>query len=330
MPNRRLFAALTAGTLLALPAALRAQSGTKPRRVAFLTAFPRADADAFYAQVRAELERLGWTDGRNIVLLETRTSEGRNEALPAAAAELVALGPDVILVQTLPATRALMQATKSIPVVMGGVGNPVDYGIVTDYRRPGGNITGASFMAHEYAAKLLQFLKEAVPRLRSFAFFSNPSNEASAPMTRQLRAESAALGMQMQVVEVRSKDDFEAALAAIRAAGTQSILLPPEPLILSQREPIARFALAQGLPLAVVGTARTLPANGLIYYGPAVEEYPQLSARYIDQILKGAKPGDLPIEQTTRFALTLNLKTAKALGLTLPQALLLRADQVIS
>jgi putative tryptophan/tyrosine transport system substrate-binding protein len=298
---------------------LRAQSTATTRRIGFLSGFARADADAFYARMRTELDKLGWADGRNIVLMEPHASEGRNDTLPALAAALVAQGPDVIVVQTLPATRALMQATKSIPIVMGGVGNPVDYGIVAD----------ASFMAHEYAAKLLQLLKEAAPRLRSLALFVNPGNEAAAPMARQLRAEATTLGLQMQVVEVRAPEDFEPAFGAIRKANAQSILLPPEPLILSRREAIASFASAHALPLAIVGTRRTLPASGLMAFGPAPDEYPQLAARYIDQILKGASPGELAVEQTTRFSLVINLKAAKALGLAVPQALLLRADELI-
>ena len=263
------------------------------------------------------------------MLLEPRTAEGRNELLPSMAAEIVAQGPDLILAQTLPATRALMQATKSIPIVMYAVGNPVELGIVADYRKPGGNVTGSSYMANEYARKLLQLLKEAAPGLRSVAVFANPSNEAAAAFLKQMRADAVALGLQAQIVEVLGPGDFETAFAAIRSANTQSILLPPEPLILSKREAIAAFAQTHGLPLAVVGVSRVLPASGLMAFGPARDEYAQLAARYIDRILKGAKPGDLAVEQTTRFNLAINLKTAKALGLTIPQSLLLRADEVI-
>ncbi len=308
---------------------LRAQGTGKTRRIGFLSLFTRGDMEAFLSQIRPELEKLGWVDGRNIELLEPRTTEGRNEGLPAAAAELVAQGPELILVQTLPATRALMQATKSIPIVMVGVGNPVELGIVADYRKPGGNVTGSSFMANEYAAKLLHVLKEAAPRLRSVALFTNPSNEAADSVGKQMRRTPLALGMQVQVIEVTGKDDFEPAFAAIRSAGTQSILLPPEPLILSRRDAIAAFAQTHALPLAVVGRSRFLPASGLVAFGPAPEEYAQLAVRYINQILKGAKPGDLAIEQTTRFNLAINLRTAKALGLTIPQSLLVRADEVI-
>jgi putative ABC transport system substrate-binding protein len=329
MLNRRTFVAVAAGTLFTISASLRAQGTGKTRRIGFLSLYTLGDMESFLSQVRPELEKLGWVDGRNIELLKPRTTDGRNEGLPAAAAELVARRPELILVQTVPATRALVQATKSIPIVMVGVGNPVELGIVADYRKPGGNVTGSSFMANEYAAKLLQMLKEAAPRLRSVALFTNPSNEAAAPFVKQMRAEAVAVGIEVQVIEVTGKDDFEPAFAAIRSANTQSILLPPEPLILSRRDAIAAFAQTHALPLAVVGRSRYLPAGGLIAFGPAPEEYAQLAVRYIDRILKGAKPGDLAIEQTTRFNLAINLKTAKALGLTIPQTLLARADEVI-
>ena len=245
------------------------------------------------------------------------------------AVELVAQGPDLILVQTVPATRALMQATRTVPIVMVGVGNPVDLGIVTNFGKPGGNVTGSSFLANEYVIKLLELLKEADPRLRSVAVFINPSNEAAPPFVKQLRGDAVASGMQVQIIEVSGKGDFEAAFAAIRSANTQSILLIPEALIQSNRDAIAAFAQANGLPLANVGLSRSLPASGLIAYGPTREEYVQLAARYVDRILKGAKPGELSIEQATRFNLTINLKAAKSLGITIPQSLLLRADEVI-
>jgi putative ABC transport system substrate-binding protein len=299
------------------------------RRIGFLSPFTRADIEDFLSVLRPELEKLGWTDGRNIMLLEPRTTEGANDRLQAMAAELVSQTPDLILVQSVPATRALIQATKSIPIVMAGVGNPVEYGMVPNLRKPGGNVTGSSFLASEYAGKLLQLLKEAAPRLQTVAFFSNPSNETTAEFVKQLRADALASGVQLQIVEVSGTADFAAAYVAIRNANTQSILLPPEALIRSKRDAIADFAQTHRLPLAVVGDSRVLPASGLIAYGPARGAYAHLAARYVDQILKGAKPGDLPVEQPTRFHLVINLKTAKTLGLTIPQTLLLRADEVI-
>ena len=329
MTRRRAFIAVFGGALVGLSANLRAQGQVTPRRIGTLSPFPLAAVEAFLSQLRPELEKLGWTDGRNIVLLEPRTTAGDYTRLPSVAAELVAQGPDLILVQSIPATRAVMQATKSIPIVMVGVATPVELGIVADYKKPGGNVTGASYLADEYARKLLQFLKEAAPRLRSVALFINPSNEAATVLIKQMRADVVALGMQAQVVEVSGKSDFGAAFAAILRANTESILLPPEPLIQSNRGAIAEFAQTHGLLLAVVGGRGTLPANGLIGYGPADGQYTHMAAGYVDRILKGAKPGDLPVEQPTRFNLVMNLKAAKTLGLTIPQTLLQRADEVI-
>ena len=326
MISRRTFVVIIGGSALGLSLKLRAQGQATPRRIGFLSAFARAEIEALLSELRPELEKLGWTDGRNIVLLEVRTTEGRNERLPSMAADLVAQSPDLILVQSVPATRALMQATKSIPIVMIGVGTPVELGIVADYRKPGGNVTGASYLADESARKLLQFLKEVAPHLRSVAVFVNPSNPAASAFVKQMRLDGVAFALQMQTVEVSGPGEFEAAFAAIRRANTESILLPPEPLIRSNRDAIADFAQIHGLPLAVVGSSRYLPASGLISYGPTTAQYAQITAGYVDRILKGAKPGDLPVEQPSRFELVVNLKTAKALGLTIPQSLRVQAE----
>lgn len=329
MTSRRTFSTAIGAALLALSTRLPAQSQPTMRRVGYLSPFSRADVEQMLSRLRSELEKLGWVDGLNIVLLDPRTTEGRNERLPSAAGEVVAQNPDLILVQTQPGTRALMQATRSIPIVMIGVGDPVGYGIVADYANPGGNVTGSSYLADESARKLLEFLKLAVPRVRSVALFANPSNEAASRLTKQVGADAATFGMAMQVVEVSGPGDFDIAFASIRSASTESILLPPEPLIRSKRNEIGDFALAHGLPLAVVGGAAALPPGGLLAYGPSFSQYPQLTARYVDRILKGAKPGDLPVEQPSKFELVINMKTAKALGLTVPQSLMLRADEVI-
>ena len=324
--DRRTFITVTGGALLGLSPTPWAQRQAVPHRIAFLSAFARAEIEALLGELRPELEKLGWTDGRNIVLQEVRTTEGRNERLPSMAAELVAEGPDLILVQSAPATRVLMQATKSIPIVMIGVATPVELGIISDYRQPGGNVTGASYLADESARKLLQFLKEAAPHLRSVAVFVNASNQAAVPYAKQVRADGVSIGMQVQIVEVSGPGEFEAAFAAIRRANTESILLPPEPLIRSRRDAIAGFAQAHGLPLAVVGSSRYLPASGLMSYGPTTAQYAKITAGYVDRILRGAKPRDLPVEQPSRFELAINLKTATALGLTIPQSLRVQAE----
>jgi putative tryptophan/tyrosine transport system substrate-binding protein len=225
--------------------------------------------------------------------------------------------------------RALKQVTQTIPVVMISVGNPVEYGLVAELRRPGGNLTGSVYPAEEANRKLLHLLKEAAPRLRSVALFANPSNDATAPIMRLLRADAAALGLQTQVVEVLTKADFDAAFATIRGAGTQSILLPAEPLIVSQRDAIAEFAQVQRVPVAAVGAPPAVADGTLIAFAPSRREFTQIAARQVDRILKGAAPADMPVEQPTRFELRINQRTARALGLTLPQSLLLRADEVV-
>jgi len=327
--DRRTFVAVGGGALLGLSSNLCAQGPVTTRRIGFLTMVARANMEAFLAQLRTELEKLGWTDGRNIVFLEPQTAVGDNTRLPSLASELVAQNPDLILVASVPATRALMQGTKSIPIVMTGVANPVELGIVASFVKPGGNVTGSSYLGNEFAGKLLKLLKEAAPRLRSVALFVNPTNEAVPQFVKHMLEAAVALGMQAQVIEVSSPSEFEPAFVTIRRANTESILLPPEPLIQSKRDAIADFAQTHGLPLAVVGDTRVLPASGLIAYGPTRDEYAHLAARYVDRILRGAKPGDLSIEQPTRFHLVINLKSAKALGLTIPQSLLLRADEKI-
>ncbi len=327
--DRRNFMAIGGSGLLALCLNVDAQGQVTARRIGYLATLSRADLEASVAQLRLELEKFGWTDGRNMVMLEPQTSGGDNGRLTLLARDLVAQGPDLILVQSVPATRALMQATKSIPIVMNGVANPVEVGIVANFAKPGGNVTGSSFLGNELASKLLQHLKEAAPRLRTVALFVNPTNEVVPQFVKYVRADAVTIGMQVQFVEVSKPDDFELAFAAIRQANTESILLPPEPLIRSKREAIADFAQTHALPLTVVGDSRVLPASGLIAYGPSPNASAQLAARYVDRILRGAKPGELSIEQPTRFHLVINLKSAEALGLTIPQSLLLRADEKI-
>lgn len=329
MPNRRTFVATTGTMLLGIARGLRAQVAPAPRRIGVLSPYARADTEALLAMVRQELDKLGWTDGRNIAFLEPRMAVP-TASLPAAAAEIIAQGPDLVLVQSAPGTRALMQATKEIPIVMISVGDPVEYGMVASYARPGGNVTGSSYLVYDSSVKTLQLLKEAAPQLRSVAMFANPGNEGNGPSRiRQAGANAAAVGMQLQVVEVRGAGDFDGAFAAIERERAESILLPPEPLILSKREAIGAFAVAHRLPLAVVASSRFLPPGGLFSYGPSRAQYAEFAARYVDHIFRGAKPAELPVEQPARFELAINLKTAAAIGLTIPQTVLLLADEVI-
>ena len=327
VPMRRQFLASAGVVLLALFSALTIRAQGAVRRIGYLTGFTRSDAETNLKLLRQELEKLGWVEGRNIVLLDPRAAEGLYERLPGSAADLVGQAPDLIIVQSTPATRAAMQATRTIPVVMWSVGNPLENGLVPSLRHPGGNVTGSSFLADETIRKLLQLLKEAAPRLKSVAFFVNPTNEAAGGLLKFIRADAPALGLRAQIVEVSSPADFEPGFDAILRERTEAILLIPEALIRSKRDVIGEFAQHHRLPLAVVGGRPSMPRGALIAYAPA-NDWPQLTARYVDQILKGAKPGDLAVEQPSRFDLLINMKTANALGLSIPQSLLLAAEVI--
>jgi len=327
MTNRR--TVLHGIAWLALPTVARGQPAQRMRRVGVLSAFPADQVAAFPKQLRAELEKLGWTDGRTITVLEPRTSEGSNDRLPALAAEVVGLVPDVIAVFSAPGTRALMQITSTIPIIMVGVGDPVAYGLVRSYTEPGGNVTGTSYLVNELSSKTLGVLKEVAPHIKSVAVFVNSTNEGGEPILKAVQATGNSLGIRIHGLEVRTAADFEPAYAAIRRSGTESLLLSPDPLVLSQRGALGRFAADQRLPLAIVGPARFLDAGGLLTYGAPFNQFTAATARYIDQVLRGANPARLPIEQPTKFELGVNLKTATALGLTIPQSLLLRADELI-
>ena len=329
MANRRTCLALMGGVLLALPSVPWAQRQAGIRRVAFLFPLARADADLFLRLLRVALRERGWTEGRNIVLMDPRTTEGRSDRLASLATELVAERPDLIVVQGTPATLAAMRATRSIPIVMAAAGNPVENGLVADLRKPGGNVTGSSYLADESIRKLLELLKEAAPHLRSIAVFANTSNPAVRAGLARFRENTQAFGLRPQVAEVTRAEDFEGAFAAILREKTESLLVPPETLVRANRAKIGEFARAHKLALAVAGNGRYLPEGGLISYGPTGTQYVTITARYIDQILKGASPGDLPVEQPPKFELVINTRVAAALGLVIPQSLLLRADNRI-
>ena len=309
--------------------ALRAQGTAAPRRIAMLSGFGAADTKAFLDLMQPELERVGWAPGRDVVLLLPRTAEGRYERLSGLAAEVLAERPDVILVQSAPATRAAMEASRSIPIVMVGTGDPVAYGLVADLRRPGGNVTGSSYLADESMVKTMQILKEAVPRIGSVAVPYNPGNEAAVKLVKELPATASPLGIKVQTLAVKAPADFDEMFRLIARERTESVLLAPEPLLRTHRAALADAALKQGLPLAIVGDPAYLPPNGLLSFGPTRLQYARITARYVDAILRGANPAGLPVEQPAKFDLAISLRTAKALGLAIPQTLLVRADEVI-
>jgi putative tryptophan/tyrosine transport system substrate-binding protein len=212
---------------------------------------------------------------------------------------------------------------------MVGVGDPVAYGLARSYAEPGGNVTGSHFPAHQASGKTLELLKEIAPRIASVAVFGDQTSEAAELYGKEVRAAGKLLGLRIDLLDVKTAVDFESAFAAILRQRTESLMLPPNPLMRSHRGVVAEFAGQYRLPLAIVGSTQFLGPDVLLTFAPSLGQYPLMTARYVDRILRGAKPATLPIEQPTKFELGINLKTAKALGLTIPQPLLLRADEVI-
>jgi putative ABC transport system substrate-binding protein len=223
-------------------------------RIGILAGAPSSYVLRVLDQFRQELGKLGWIEGRTVTALEPRLAEGRNERSPALAVEVLKADPRVIVVFSAPATRALQQATATIPIVMWGVGDPVEYGLVASLAKPGGNVTGTSGLVNEVGGKLVELLKEAVPAVTSLALFQNPGNPGAVPYARRVQAVAEALRLKVQVLEVRNPDDFEGAFAAIARERTGTIILPIEPLILSQRKRVAEFAAQHRLPCS--STAR--------------------------------------------------------------------------
>ena len=308
------------------PSWAAAQQG-KTSRIGFLSYSSAAAYSARLAEHRRALADLGWVEGRNLVI-EQRSAETQNDRLAELAADLVRAGVSVIVAENASATRAAMQATSSIPIVMAGVGDPVRYGLIASLARPGGNVTGLAFLAGEMLLKNLELLKEVAPRTARVALLVNPSNPGVAPTMADLQREAPALGIRVIQVDVLTPDDFERAFATIVRERADGILVTPEQLIFSQRHRIAAFAEKHRLPSAYA-SGRFMDAGGLIALTPNIADFPRRLASYVDKLLKGAKAGDLPVEQPSKFELIINAKTAKAIGLTLPQSLLSRADRII-
>jgi putative ABC transport system substrate-binding protein len=300
---------------------------SKPSRIGILLYSPASTYAARYPLLRQALADLGWIEGRNL-LVEQLSAETQNERLPERAASLVRSGVSVILAENATATRAAMQATSTIPIVMMGVGDPIRYGFITSLARPGGNVTGLAFLISEMMLKNLELLKEVAPRTARVAFLVNPSNPGVAPTMADLQRAAPALGISVIQVDVLTPEDFERAFATIVRERADGILVTPEQLIFSQRHRIAAFAEKHRLPSAYA-SVRFMDAGGLMAMASNFSDFPRLLASYVDKLLKGAKAGDLPVEQPSKFELVINTKTAKAIGLTIPQSLLRRADRII-
>ena len=311
----------------AAPLVGEAQPAGKVYRVGFLAAGSGSDNQTYLNAFRQGLGKLGYVEGRNLAI-EYRWGEGKYERLPKLAAELVHLKMDVIVAANAPAAQAAKEATKEIPIVITVLLDPSAAGLVATLARPGGNITGLSMLAPEIVGKQLELLKEIVPKLSRVAVLGNPANPGTAPQLQEAKGAAQALGLRLQLVEARGPSEIDRAFAAVIRERAEAVLVLVDAMLGSHRERIVNLAAKSRLPV-MSGLTRHAEAGDLVAYGANRVDVYQRAAVYVDKILKGARPADLPVEQPTKFDLVINLKTAKMLGLTIPQSVRQRADRVI-
>ena len=327
--DRREFITLLGGAAAAWPLAAHAQQQAgKVPRIGFLGLTSPSDRPSLLDAFRQGLRELGWVEGQNIVI-DYRYAEGQVDRLPDLAAELGRLKVDLIVSEGTQGVTAARNATETIPIVMITVRDPVGTGLIASLARPGGNVTGMSGSAGlEIVAKQLELLKETVPKTRRVAILSNPANAYHQLAIRELNVAARSLGVQLQLLEARGPNEFDGAFAAMAQERVGALLVVADSLFLLHRTRLADLAARSRLP-AAYGSTEKVEAGGLMSYGPSLRDFYRRAAAYVDKILKGAKPADLPVEQPTKFELVINLRSAKALGLTIPQSLLQRADEVI-
>ncbi len=325
MDRRRFLLTLLAGALadaLAVPLAAKAQQTTRRPLVGFLcntTKLARAFGEG--------LRELGYVDGRNI-FVEYRCVEGRTERAPDLAAALLRLKPDLLVGTSDPLIKALVDATHTIPIVMTASGDPVGNQFVDSLARPGRNVTGLSIFAPELAGKRLELLKTVVPEIAQLTVLVDPTNPNTSRQLGETEAAARSIGVRLKVLRVHSTPEFDKAFSGMGRAPATALFISSDPVFFAERRRIADIVLANRMP--AMGFAREFAEDGILMaYGASLPALYHRAAVYVDKILKGAKPGDLPIEQPTKFELVINLKTAKALGVTVPSSLLARADQII-
>ena len=328
--GRRKFLATLSGAAAAWPLAARAQQGERMRRVGVLMALANdPEGQARVTALKEGLQDLRWTDGRNIQI-ETRFGGGDAGRIRAHAAELVALAPDVLVGHTTQGTRALRQATSSIPIVMVAVADPVEQGFVSSFAHPGGNITGFTLIGFfQIVGKWLEMLKEAAPGVSRAVLMFNPD---TAPQyyvyLRSFEAEPRSIAVEVTAAPVRNTAEIEEALAKLGRDPGGGLIVPPDSFTIVHHQLLIRLAQEHRLP-AVYAYRTYVPQGALMSYGPDVYDLFRRSASYVDRILQGAKPADLPVQQPTKFELAININTARALGLQIPDKLLALADEVI-
>ena len=326
MRRRELVAIL--GSAAVLPLASRAQQATKMAHVGWLSPGSQSSDRSFTASFREGLRELGWIEGQNIAI-ESRWAEGKFERLPDLAMELVRLKVDVIVANVTQASLAAKRATATIPIVMVGVGDPLGSGLVDSLARPSGNVTGPSSMLAEASAKQLALLKETVPSGSPVAVLWNPANPVwQASALKQTEAAGQAMGLRLQLFEARGPDELDAAFAAMTRDRARALFVPADIIFVRHAQQMADLAATHRLP-AMYGFREHVEAGGLMSYAASFAVMFKRAAAFVDKLLKGAKPAELPVEQPTKFELVINLKTAKALGIAIPQSVLQRADEVI-
>ena len=321
--GRREFITLLGGAA-AWPVAARAQEAGSKHTVGILSASGTPTLNTVFI---AALSELGWVEGKNVVF-EHRYADNRLERLPGLAADLVRLKVDVIAAAGTLAPLAAKQASSTIPIVMTAAGDPLGSGLIASLARPGGNVTGMSLMAPDLGGTRLELLKEVLPRLARVAVLWNAANPYSALVFKETQAAGRTLGIEVQSLEVRAPDDFDGAFEAARRQRPDALITVEDPLTVTYRQRVADFTAEQQLP-SLHGVREFAAAGGLMSYGASLADLFHRAAGYVDKILRGAKPADLPVQQPSKFELVINLKTAKALGLTVPLTLQASAEEVI-
>jgi len=324
--DRRVFLTMVGGGILVEPLTAKAQQTTKVHRVGMLNEGPQSSV--IDRMLPAALRALGWVENENFVF-ERRYAEARPDRLSDLAADLVRAKPDIILAVGNPENAATKRATSSIPIVMMFGLQPIETGLVPSLARPGGNVTGMVWVTPEYAGKILEVFKEAIPKATTIALLWDPTNPGHPPAVRaELERAARTLDVSLRYVEVRSVDDFAGAFKILETTRPSGVVVATTLLVHQRRDDVLAFMVKHQVPAFYTGRP-FVDAGGLGSYAPQVADHYRRVAAFVDRILKGARPGDLPIEQPTKYELVINLKTAKALGLSIPQPLLVRADEII-
>jgi putative ABC transport system substrate-binding protein len=325
--SRREFVTLIGGSGLLWPRAAYPQERARIPRVGYLFSFAQPQGKHLWDACRQGLRELGYVEGQSISL-EPRWAEGQHARLPELAAELVRLNVSAIVAAATPASRAAKAATSTIPIVIVAVGEPVKAGLVASLARPGGNVTGLGLLTSELSGQRLQMLLEILRKVSRVVVLMNPDNPVSAIFWEETQSAARKLGSDLQRLDVRQPTEIEPAFGALTAAGADALIVFDDPMLWGHRSRIVALAAELKIP-AMYGLREFADEGGLMSYGPDRPDQYRRTAIYVDKILKGAKPADLPVEQPTKFELVINLKTAKALNLNLPQTLLLRANELI-